>query len=105
MLSFSWNFPPELAEVRNQYTLVVLRFSEATNGTLLRFSQTGWGVGGQWDEGFAYFADAWGNWVLPRLAYRFAVGPVDWSHRPSRDELSKYRQPLAASAHVVTAMA
>ncbi|MCC7354360.1 MAG: hypothetical protein IT330_11445 [Anaerolineae bacterium] len=36
--------------------------------------------------------DVWAAWtteegtVLPRLRYRFTVGPVDWEHRPDFGE-------------------
>jgi uncharacterized protein YndB with AHSA1/START domain len=83
MLSFTWNAPPHLPEVRGQYTHVVVRFktvSETATGVSL--VHAGWGEGGQWDQAFDYFNSAWKKVVLPRLAYRFTVGPVDWSSPP-----------------------
>jgi len=83
MLSFTWNAPPELATVRPQHTHVVVRFSPLSPGsTRVSLHHDGWGQGGEWDEAFRYFQSAWGEVVLPRLRYRFAVGPVDWSNRP-----------------------
>ena len=83
MLSFTWNAPPTLPEVRGQQTHVILRFyqvgSESTRVTL---HHDGWGEGGQWDEAFEYFNAAWNEVVLPRLAYRFKYGPVDWENPP-----------------------
>lgn len=67
MLSFTWNFPPTLAEIRNQRTIVVLRFKEDGEGCLLSLSQMGWGESAIWQEGFEYFKHAWGQVVLPRL--------------------------------------
>ncbi len=80
MLSFTWNAPPSLPDVRGQHTAVTIRlyplFNNQTRVTLIH---TGWGEGGQWDDAFAYFAAAWGDVILPRLQQRFASGPVSWS--------------------------
>lgn len=79
MLSFTWNSPPSLPEVRGQLTHVTLYFrEEEENQTALQFIHDGWGEGGQWDQAFDYFTRAWGEVVLPRLVYRFEVGPVNW---------------------------
>jgi len=89
MFSFTWGFPPTLPELRaNQKTVVLLRFSrEGEETTKFSFSQTGWGSGEPWKEGFQYFVHAWGNIVLPRLRYRFEVGPIDWEKMP---DISQY---------------
>ena len=42
----------------------------------------GWGEGDEWDKAFEYFTEAWIDVVLPRLEYRFRVGPVDWDNPP-----------------------
>ena len=42
------------------------------------------GEGGEWDKAFAYFVSDWKDVVLPRLRYRFSVGPVDWENPPGR---------------------
>ena len=79
MLSFTWNSPPHLPEVRNQRTAVTLRFSAlGENRTEVRLTHSGWGDGGQWDQSFAYFDTAWGK-VLANLEKRFAEGPIDWA--------------------------
>lgn len=39
---------------------------------------SGWGDGGQWDQTYDYFDNAWGR-VLGNLKRRFDEGPVDWS--------------------------
>lgn len=90
MFSFTWGFPPVLPELRaNQQTVVLLRFAEIAPGkTEIHFLETGWGTGKDWQEGFDYFVDAWGNTVLPRLRYRFDAGPVNWQNLP---DLSKYK--------------
>jgi len=36
----------------------------------------------KWDEAFEYFQIAWAKVVLPRLKYRFEVGPIDWTNPP-----------------------
>jgi len=79
MLSFDWNAPPSLPEVRKQRTFVVLRF-EPVGEKQVRLSLThiGWGEGGEWDKAYAYFDRAWGN-VLNNLKKRFDSGPVDWT--------------------------
>ena len=83
MISFTWNAPPSLPTVRPQRTHVVLRFKElAPDQTHLTLTHGGWGDGGEWDQAFDYFSRAWPQIVLPRLRYRFAVGPVDWNSPP-----------------------
>ncbi len=79
MLSFTWNAPPSLPEVRLQRTHVVVRLREtATGETLVTLRHDGWGEGGAWDAAFEYFSRVWGGVVLARLKRRFEVGPVAW---------------------------
>jgi len=79
MLSFDWNAPPQLPEVRSQRTLVVLRFDPVDDGqTLVTLHHTGWGTGGEWDQAYGYFDKAWDK-VLENLKLRFERGPQDWS--------------------------
>jgi len=83
MLSITWNAPPEMSEVRKQWTHVVIRFEETAKGqTKVTLTHDGWGEGEEWDKAFAYFTRAWLEVVLPRLKYRFSVGPVDWDNPP-----------------------
>lgn len=84
MISFTWGFPPSLPDLRaNQKTVVNVRFFPTEDGkTKVRFLQTNWGEGEDWQKGYEYFVQAWGNVVLPRLIYRFNVGPVDWNNMP-----------------------
>jgi len=83
LLSFTWNAPPELPSVRPQQTHVTLRLLARTpRTTLVTLHHDGWGEGGEWEEAFRYFESAWREVILPRLRYRFAVGPVDWANRP-----------------------
>lgn len=79
LLAFTWNAPPHLPTVRPQRTSVVLRFSpEPGGGSRVALSHGGWGDGGEWDLAFDYFTRAWREIVFPRLARRFAEGPVQW---------------------------
>jgi uncharacterized protein YndB with AHSA1/START domain len=83
MLSFTWNSPPHLSTVRDQLTHVVIRLRELDPAnTIVTLIHDGWGTGGEWDASFAYFTQAWKLIVLPRLRYRFAVGPIDWKNPP-----------------------
>jgi uncharacterized protein YndB with AHSA1/START domain len=78
MISFDWNAPPHLAEVRKQRTFVIVRFvAVADKLTRVTLHHTGWGDGDEWDASFSYFDRAWGA-VLANLKKRFDSGPVDW---------------------------
>lgn len=82
MLSFTWNQPPHLTEVRPFYTSIILRFAEVEKEkTAVVLTHTGWGEGGQWDEAFNYFQSAWNEVVFPRMEQRFKEGPIDWSSK------------------------
>jgi uncharacterized protein YndB with AHSA1/START domain len=84
MLAFTWNAPPHLPTVRGQRTHVVVRMvATDTEETRVTLCHDGWGDGDEWDEAFQYFSRAWSGVVLPRLRYRFEVGPVDWDNPPA----------------------
>jgi uncharacterized protein YndB with AHSA1/START domain len=79
MLSFDWNAPPSLPEVRQQRTFVVVRFEPIDERrTRVLLHHVGWGEGGEWDKAYAYFDRAWGH-VLANLKQRFETGPKDWT--------------------------
>lgn len=79
MLSFTWNAPPHLPDVRVQRTSVTVRLKPAgDDATEVRLVHGGWGDGGQWDQAFDYFNGAWGR-VLANLEKRFVDGPIDWT--------------------------
>lgn len=79
MLSFTWNAPPSLPEVRPQRTHVTVRLTElGDDRTRVTLRHDGWGDGGQWDDAFTYFQRAWGEVVLPHLRQRFTDGPIAW---------------------------
>ncbi len=84
-LAFTWSAPQQFGVLRNLRTLVFLRFEEEEpNRVRVKFSQSGWGEGEQWDKLYDYFAEAW-DIVLGRLQYRFSAGPIDWDnpYRPT----------------------
>ncbi|MGD9834481.1 MAG: SRPBCC domain-containing protein [Piscinibacter sp.] len=97
LLSFDWNAPPHLPQVRAQRTFVVVRLKEVdAASTRVTLHHTGWGEGGEWDQAHAYFDRAWGA-VLTNLKKRFDSGPVDWSDWMAR--LRKmHEQPAATPA-------
>ncbi|GEM_PF-114032 len=77
-LSFTWNAPPHLRNVRRQFSRVTLEFAPAgASSTRVRMVHDDWGAGEEWDQAFAYFQRAWPA-VLGNLQYRFAQGPVQW---------------------------
>ena len=79
MLSFTWNAPWEFPEARKQRTVVIIRLEplpvERTRVTLRHLA---WGVGGEWDQTFYYFSQAWPR-VLENLQRRFSEGPINQS--------------------------
>ncbi len=93
MLSFDWNAPPHLAQVRQQRTFVVVRLKAlAPDATQVTLTHTGWGDGGEWDLTYSYFDRAWGT-VLGNLRKRFEQGPMDWT-----EWLARMRAPAASAA-------
>ncbi|NIM90692.1 MAG: hypothetical protein GTO17_07055 [Candidatus Aminicenantes bacterium] len=79
MFSFTWDAPAFMPNVRQQRTLVVLKFKEIEKDkTRIFLCHTGWGDGDEWDKAYDYFMDAW-DAVLQRLIDRFEKGPVDWA--------------------------
>ncbi len=93
MLSFDWNAPPSLPEIRKQRTFVVVRLADVDGkSTRVSLHHTGWGTGDEWDKTFAYFDRAWGN-VLASLKKRHETGPVDWT-----DWLARLKAPPAAAS-------
>jgi uncharacterized protein YndB with AHSA1/START domain len=71
MLSFSWNFPPSIPEIRSEHTWVVLRFVRVGPAeTHVILDQLGWKQGPAWEAGWKYFDKAWGD-VLEAFRTRF----------------------------------
>lgn len=89
MLAFTWNAPPHLPNVRQQFTSVVVRFKALdANRTHVTLRETGWGEGEEWDAAFNYFSKAWQGVVFARLKHRFEHGPIDWANPPKFPEQS-----------------
>jgi hypothetical protein len=73
MLSFTWNAPPSLPEIRKQRTHVTVRFySLGEKQTRVTLDHDGWGRSADWLKTRAYFEKAWGTFVLPNLRKRFS---------------------------------
>ena len=92
-LSFTWNAPPHLADARKQRTVVTVRITpvDATS-TRVVLNHSAFGEGGQWDQTYDYFNNAWGR-VLANLKKRFDEGPIDWT-----PWLEQMRKATAAAA-------
>jgi hypothetical protein len=83
-LAFTWNAPPHVPSIRGQRTIVVVTFAPiGADRTRVTLAHSAWGDGPEWDRAYDYFARAWPQVVLPRLARRFASGPIDWSDAPA----------------------
>jgi uncharacterized protein YndB with AHSA1/START domain len=81
--AFTWNAPPSIPSIRGKRTVIVVELAPAgEKATKLRFTESCWGDGPDWDRAYDYFDHAWGAIVLPRLKYRFEVGPVTWEKPP-----------------------
>ena len=62
MLSFTWNAPPTIPEVRNHShrTWVIIQLEELdAHQTRVSLDHLGWLDGEKWDETYAYFDRAW----------------------------------------------
>ncbi|HLY76404.1 MAG TPA: SRPBCC domain-containing protein [Thermoplasmata archaeon] len=71
MLSFSWNFPPSIPELREERTWVVLNLaSEEPGVTQVSLDQLGWKEGPAWESGWKSLDDAWEQ-VLEAFRTRF----------------------------------
>lgn len=78
-VSFEWNAPPDLPNVRKIPTQVAIKLSQASPDQVkVELMHTGWREGAEWDRALKYFTRAW-NIVLTRLSQRFAKGPIDWT--------------------------
>lgn len=88
MLTFSWNAPPELPEVRRQKTFCSFYLSDRREGqTVLDFTHSGFGSSKDWQTCRQYFERAWGQIVLPRLKYAVEVNKINWNRVPELDSI------------------
>lgn len=79
MLSFEWDAPPHLPEVRSHRNWVVVTFEALEGGdTAVELHHLGWKQGDQWDQAFTYFDGAW-EVVLGRFEQCMGRGPIDWA--------------------------
>jgi uncharacterized protein YndB with AHSA1/START domain len=91
MISFQWNAPPELPEVRNGGTWVVVTMSPL-NGrqTRVRIEHLGWKQGPEWDAAYVHFVEGWGG-LMDRLKRRFSEGhPIDWGKEAMMYQKAKH---------------
>jgi len=83
MLSFSWNFPPSIPEIRGEYGWIVLRFVRlGPSKTRVILDHLGWKKGRAWNAGRKYFDEAWTT-VLQRFKTRFPATDSVESRRGS----------------------
>ena len=62
MLSFEWNAPPTLGEMRDLHHFVVIQFEQVSADSVrVRLSEYGFGAGEGWDKVYDYFDKAWGR--------------------------------------------
>ena len=83
MLSFSWNAPPSIPNLRNAgfKTWVVVRFEQLqARQVKIKLTHLGIRDGEDWDNYLAYFQNAWPR-VLASCRTRFEDGPIDWNDR------------------------
>ena len=79
MISFQWNAPPQMPEVRNGGMWVVVQIRpEGTNRTQVTVTHLGWKEGPEWDQAYVHFQQGWGE-LMQRLQQRFDQGPIDWN--------------------------
>lgn len=96
MLSFDWNAPPSMPQIRAQRTVVIVRLAPLdAQHTRVDLFHAGWGSGGEWDRAYAYFDKAWDQ-VLGNLRKRWDSGPIDWT--PWLSQLAAWRAQRASSA-------
>jgi len=118
MLSFTWNAPPSIPNLRNAgvKTQVILRISSAgADRTSVQLTQWGFGEGDDWGQYRQYFDRAWGN-VLNGLVGKFqkpagtdakVATPAEtastlWIYwiRPARDEV--FTKPSESEQAIIT---
>jgi len=93
MISFTWNAPPKISEIRKQRTIVSIVFVALDQGkTKVVLKNVGYGFGAEWEKALEYFKIAWGNVVLPRLKHSLEVGPIDWENRPDLKQFYLYQR-------------
>ena len=69
-VAFTWNFPPNIPELRDAHTLVTVEIKPEGKETSVSVVHAGFQAGEKWQEGRAYFSKAW-RIVLDRLMKHF----------------------------------
>jgi len=93
MISFQWNAPPEMPEVRNGGTWVVVQMRpDGTDRTRVTVTHYGWKDGAEWDRAFVHFTRGWGD-LMKRLERRFTDGSIDWNKERMMYQESRERKP------------
>jgi uncharacterized protein YndB with AHSA1/START domain len=91
MISFQWNAPSELPDVRNGGTWVVVTMrAVGTQLTDVTIEHLGWKSGPQWDQAYIHFRQGWSE-LMNRLERRFTTGPINWSKESMMYQESKGR--------------
>lgn len=91
MISFQWNAPPEMPEVRSGGTWVVVEMHPLdAYDTHVTITHLGWKNGPEWDRAYGHFQRGWSE-LISRLEKRFTDGPIDWSKQAMMYQESKAR--------------
>jgi uncharacterized protein YndB with AHSA1/START domain len=89
MLSFQWNAPPEMPEVRNGGTWVVVEMHPLdAYQTHVTITHLGWKDGPEWDRAYVHFQRGWSE-LMSRLEKRFTDGPINWRSQTMMHQESK----------------
>jgi uncharacterized protein YndB with AHSA1/START domain len=101
MISFQWNAPPEMPEVRSGGTWVVVEMHPVdVYKTHVTITHLGWKDGPEWDRAYVHFQRGWSE-LISRLEKRFTDGPINWSAQkmmykePKRRNSSSYHQSIS----------
>ncbi len=75
MLSFTWNAPPSLGEMRGKHSYVVIDFQPlGADLTRVTLRHAGFGDGPEWEPVRAYFEPAW-PWVMDQFVNHLGAPP------------------------------
>jgi uncharacterized protein YndB with AHSA1/START domain len=89
MISFQWNAPPEMPEVRNGGTWVVVEMHPLdAYQTHVTITHLGWKDGPEWERAYVHFQRGWSE-LMSRLEKRFTDGPINWSAQTMMYQESK----------------
>jgi uncharacterized protein YndB with AHSA1/START domain len=92
MISFQWNAPPDMPEVRNGGTWVVVEMRPLdAYETHVTITHLGWKDGPEWDRAYEHFQRGWSE-LMTRLEKRFTEGPINWSRQPMMYQEPKVRK-------------